>query len=278
MSKCLSIRKRQKKGIEMISIVTPTYNSEEYLEDCIKSIKAQSYKDYEHIIIDGGSNDGTLDIIKKYEGTYPMRWISEKDNGMYDAIAKGFKMAKGDIFCWLNSDDMYMPWTLETVNKVIGKYVGKDRIQWCVGRDSRFTQNGINYIVSKRVRVFPRELIKKGWMNGIKLGCLQQESSFWARELYESVGGIDINYKLAGDFHLWKKFANEANLYSLNSVLAGFRIHTGQKSGDVRAYLAETGRISVLTKALSKIKVYKIIARIKEILNSSLIVCVETLD
>lgn len=262
----------------MISIVTPTYNSAEYLEDCIRSIRAQSYKDYEHIIVDGGSNDGTLDIIKKYDGTYPMRWISEKDNGMYDAIAKGFKMAKGDIFCWLNSDDMYMPWTLETVSMVMERNIENSRVQWCVGRDSRFTQKGINYIVSKRVRVFPRGLIEKGWMNGVKLGCLQQESSFWTRELYESVGGIDVNYKLAGDFHLWKKFAKKEKLYSLNSVLAGFRIHTGQKSGDVKAYLAETGRISIITKLLSKIRVYKVIARIQELKNSSLIIRVETLD
>lgn len=262
----------------MISIITPTFNSEEYLEDCIKSIIAQTYVNYEHIIVDGGSTDNTIKIIKKYENQYPVCWISEKDNGMYDAIAKGFKMAKGDIFCWLNSDDMYMPWTLETVNRVMNRKVGEEKVQWCVGRDSRFTHDGINYIVSNRVRVFPRRLIEKGWMNGVKLGCLQQESSFWTRELYESVGGIDVNYKLAGDFHLWKKFAKKEKLYSLNSVLAGFRIHTGQKSGDVKAYLAETGRISIITKLLSKIRVYKVIARIQELKNSSLIIRVETLD
>ncbi len=105
----------------MISIVTPTYNSEKYLEECILSIKNQKFTDYEHIIVDGKSSDRTLDIIKKYDGTYPMRWISEKDKGMYDAISKGFKIAKGDIFCWLNSDDMYMPWTLAAVDAVIKK-------------------------------------------------------------------------------------------------------------------------------------------------------------
>ena len=261
----------------MISIVTPTYNSAEYLEDCIKSIKAQSYKDYEHIIIDGGSNDGTLDIIKRYEGTYPMRWISEKDNGMYDAIAKGFKMAKGDIFCWLNSDDMYMPWTLETVNKIMRKEIGDETVQWCVGRDSRFTSDGINYIVSKRIRVFPRNLIKKGWMNGIMLGCIQQESSFWTRELYESVGGIDSSYKYAGDYHLWRKFAVSASLFSLNSVLAGFRIHEGQKSSDVKAYLLETGNNSLFKKMGAKCKIYKLIARIFEKKNKYLAIFVETI-
>lgn len=100
----------------MISIITPTYNSEKYLEKCILSILQQGCCEYEHIIVDGGSTDGTLSIIRKYEKLYPMKWISEKDNGMYDAIAKGFKLASGDIFCWLNSDDMYMPWTLRAVS------------------------------------------------------------------------------------------------------------------------------------------------------------------
>lgn len=110
----------------MISIVTPTYNSEQYLEDCIQSIMKQRYKDYEHIVVDGGSSDGTIDILKKYENQYPLRWISEKDRGMYDAIRKGFKMARGDIFCWLNSDDMFMPWTLQ----VVGKVMKNSRVQY----------------------------------------------------------------------------------------------------------------------------------------------------
>ena len=102
----------------LISIVTPTYNSEEYLEDCILSIKNQKARNFEHIIIDGGSTDSTLSIIRKYENTYPMKWISEPDNGMYDAIAKGFRLAKGEIYCWLNSDDMYMPWTCLAIEKI----------------------------------------------------------------------------------------------------------------------------------------------------------------
>lgn len=262
----------------MISIITPTYNSAEYLEDCIKSILSQSYRDFEHIIVDGGSTDGTLDIIKKYENQYPVRWISEKDNGMYDAIAKGFQMAKGDIFCWLNSDDMYMPWTLEVVSRVMGRKVGGDCVRWCVGKDSRFTHDGINYIVSKRTRVFPRKLIAWGWMNGIMVGCLQQESMFWTRELYEKAGGLDTGCRYAGDYHLWRKFASFASLYSLNSVLAGFRIHEGQKSGDVSAYLSETDNHSKLISVAAKLKLWKIIARLMEQANKHLAIHIENLE
>ena len=89
-----------------ILIVTPCYNAERYIEYCIKSIKSQSYTNFEHIIVDGGSTDGTLDIIRKYEGSYNMRWLSEPDDGMYDAITKGFALSSGDIYAWLNSDDM----------------------------------------------------------------------------------------------------------------------------------------------------------------------------
>lgn len=259
----------------MISIVTPTYNSEEYLEECIRSIMAQTYTDYEHIIVDGGSTDGTIEIIRKYEKQYPMRWISERDSGMYDAIAKGFRMAKGDIFCWLNSDDMYMPWTLETVSRVMNKKIKHEKVQWCIGRDSRFTHDGINYVISRRVRVFPRKLIEKGWMNGVMLGCLQQESSFWTKELYESVGGLNTSYKYAGDYHLWRSFATKANVFSLNSVLAGFRIHEGQKSSDVTSYLSETGKYSKITRLASKLKIWKIIARLMEFPNKYLAISVE---
>lgn len=239
----------------MISIVTPTYNSEEYLETCILSIKNQRFSDYEHIIVDGGSSDKTIEIIKKYEGTYPMRWISEKDEGMYDAISKGFKMAKGDIFCWLNSDDIYMPWTLE----IVAQAFQKKEICWCCGVPAQINENGQLYFPVTQFITFPQYCIKKGWMDGWRLGCIQQESTFWRRELYEAVGGIDRDYKMAGDYALWVKFAQREKLYSLNTVLAGFRVHAGQKSSDKEAYCNEAHRLNITEMVCNKFKLYKII-------------------
>lgn len=239
----------------MISIITPTYNSEEYLEVCIQSIKNQKFEDYEHIIVDGGSTDNTLEIIKKYEGTYPMRWVSEKDEGMYDAIKKGFNMAKGDIFCWLNSDDMYMPWTLDTINHVFSN----KNIKWCCGIPAQINEKGQLYFPVTQFITFPQYCIKKGWMDGRRLGCVQQESSFWRRDLYEAVGGIDKEYKLAGDYALWVKFAQKEKLYSLNTLLAGFRVHARQKSENRDAYCNEAHKMSLIEKIFNKLSVYRII-------------------
>lgn len=143
----------------MISIITPTYNSGAYLEKCIQSIVNQEFDDYEHIIVDGGSTDNTLAIIKKYESLYNIKWISEKDNGMYDAISKGFKMAKGDILCWLNSDDIYMPWTLKVVEHV---FQNTD-IDWCTGVPTQINENGEMYFPIKTFVTYPQFCIRKGF-------------------------------------------------------------------------------------------------------------------
>jgi len=89
----------------LISIVTPAYNSERYIADAIESVKNQTYPLREHIIIDGGSYDRTMDIIREYENLYPLKWISEKDDGIADAMNKGFMMARGEIVTWLDADN-----------------------------------------------------------------------------------------------------------------------------------------------------------------------------
>ena len=242
----------------MISIITPAYNSERYLEECIKSIKNQSYENYEHIIVDGGSKDKTLDIIKRYEGTYPMRWISEQDNGMYDAISKGFKMAKGDIFCWINSDDILMPWTLETVNRIFVNTTNS----WITGIPAQIDEQGVLRLVSNKKITYPHYALRRGWMDSRRVGCVQQESTFWRRSLYVKVGGINTSLKYAGDYDLWYRFAQETPLASYNTILAGFRVHEGQKSSDRSAYIGEMPRLSKLEEILMALKYYKVTNKI----------------
>ncbi|MCQ2370487.1 MAG: glycosyltransferase [Akkermansia sp.] len=238
----------------MVSIVTPTYNSEEFLEECILSIKGQRRQNFEHIIVDGCSTDGTLDIIRKYEGTYPMRWISEKDGGMYEAIAKGFRMAKGDIFAWLNSDDMYMPWATYAMERICKT----GRVQWCTGIPAHYNAAGMQYVPYFSIPLYAWPLLKKGWYDGQRLGWIQQESSFWTRQLYESAGGLDTGLKYAGDYDLWCRFAQFAPLYSTNVVVGGFRKHKGQKSSAWEKYRAEQPPFGAREQTLKNCRWYYI--------------------
>ena len=219
------------------SIITPCYNSEEYIEQCILSIKNQGYRDFEHIIVDGGSTDGTVDVIKRYENTYNMKWISEKDQGMYDAINKGFAMATGDIYSWINADDSYMPWTLQAVADCLNE---NPQVQWLTGIPTSLNAKGELYFRSGyRVKTYNRKCIARGEHHIRGKGAIQQESTFWTRQLWERVGKIDLKFKAAGDFDLWRRFAQYESLYTVETILAGFRIHEGQKSGDTIAYCKE---------------------------------------
>jgi len=116
-----------------ISIITPTFNSEKYLERCIKSIQSQDYNSIEHIIVDGDSNDETINIIKKYQNNKTIL-ISEKDNGIWDAMNKGLKIASGDIVCFLNSDDYYYPNAIKTVVK----YFNNNDIDFLFGTTQKY--------------------------------------------------------------------------------------------------------------------------------------------
>ena len=241
-----------------ISIVTVVYNGEKYLEECIFSIKNQTYHNYEHIIVDGGSTDHTIEIIKKHENTYPMKWISEPDNGMYDAINKGFKMATGDIFAWLNYDDIYMPYAFETVVTVMTR----KNIKWCMGLPVVFTEDKKMYKIPKTIPVFLQGFLKRGYIDGRMYQIIQQESTFWHSELWHKAGGIDEKLQYAGDFWLWKKFAEYEKLYTLDTIIAGFRKHKGQKTDNIDKYMEEVGQLTLWKKFLIKIRFVKLITYI----------------
>ena len=224
-----------------IVIVTPAYNSAEYLERCILSIKNQSYRNYEHIIVDGKSTDQTVEIIRKYENTYPMKWISEPDEGMYDAINKGFGMAEGDVLAWLNSDDFYFPWTLQVVARVFEE---KD-IQWLIGTPSStiiVDGNEITYQLPNMPAVYNSRMIARGVYDGRQMYFIPQEACFWTKGLWNRVGGLDKQYKSAGDYHLWRKFASCAKLYTVHCNLASFQVRENQKSSDRVTYYREVNR------------------------------------
>lgn len=209
-----------------ISIVTPCYNMEKYIEQTIKSVVDQGYSNLEYIIIDGGSTDKTLDIIKKYEDRIAVI-VSEKDNGQYDAINKGLKLATGDIVCWLNADDVYMPWTLETVNTVFNL---DPHIAWICGQPSFLNAEGELTNIFSQLSSKPSSYIREGYFNKNLFGYLQQESMFWKRSILDECGLLNLDLKLAADFELWTRFALKAELYSVELPLAAFRKHQGSRS------------------------------------------------
>lgn len=254
-----------------ISVVTAVYNGEKYIEECLKSIMNQSYKNFEHIVMDGGSTDRTVEIVKKYEKLYNVKVYSQKDNGMYDAIVKGFDKATGDILCWLNSDDKYFPWAFEVMQKVITE----TEAEWCMGFPTFWDTETVNRC-QYRISSYSRYAIRKGYHDGRILPFIQQESCFWTKDLWIRANGALIrNYKMAGDFQLWKKFASYTQLYKVNSMIAGFRHHTEQKSSDMEGYYQEVGVLCGWSKLFAKTKLLKVLDALFSLKQKREMVCLQ---
>jgi hypothetical protein len=214
-----------------ISIVTPSFNQAAFLEETICSVLDQNFPNLEYVIIDGGSTDGSVDIIRKYESRLAF-WISEPDKGQYDAINKGFSHTTGDIMGWVNSDDKYLPWTFATLAGVVSEL---PQVEWITSLFHCFWDRQGRLTRCESHAGFSRALVLRG---GTLPGCgwhapafIQQECTFWRRSLWERAGAsIDLSYSLAADFDLWMRFALLAELYCLPVPLAGFRQHAAQKT------------------------------------------------
>lgn len=212
-------------AVPRISIVTPSYNQAEYLEECIESILNQNYPNLEYIIMDGGSTDGSVEIIKKYEKhlTY---WQSKPDGGQYQAINEGFLRSTGEIMCWLNSDDKLHPGALHQVELA---FRAMPQTEWITGRPTAWDDQGRLKIVFDHV---PSWSLERLLYHGKDDYYIQQESTFWRRSLWDRAGGgLDTNWQLAADFELWCRFFNYSRLTGVDALFGGFRYHSGQKTG-----------------------------------------------
>jgi glycosyltransferase involved in cell wall biosynthesis len=240
-----------------ISIITPVLNQVNNIESTILSVLSQEYPNLEYIIIDGGSTDGTIKIIKKYEHKLAY-WISEKDDGMYHAIQKGINKSTGDIIAWINSDDMYHSKSFFTVSQIFNDLPS---IEWIIGTPTLYNTDG------NCVKVFP---ISRWSKNKIITGdykWIQQESIFFRREVWIRNGSyFNTSFKYAADCELWFRFISNTTLYSVNTILSGFRVHKFQLS-DIYSttYLEEVNQIFKKYRILWKKKPYfHIIFKIKE--------------
>ncbi len=209
-----------------ISIITPCLNMATFIEDTIKSVTSQNYPNLEYIILDGGSTDGTIKIINKYRA-HITTFISEKDKGQYAAINKGLRLATGDIIAWLNADDIYFPWTLSLVSHIFETF---SEINWLIGRFSFINENGHLTDIYENNGAKPQKYISHGWFRNDMYGFLQQESMFWRKELLETHGYLNENYKLAADFELWTRFAKNNQLVALDLPIAAFRKRQDSRS------------------------------------------------
>lgn len=217
-----------------ISVITPSFNQGKYLERTILSVINQKYPNTEYIIIDGGSTDSSVKIIKKYK-KYLTYWVSEKDQGQADALNKGFSKATGEILCWLNSDDIHFPWTLSLVSQFFQEYKS---LQWITGQ--AVSINTEDVIVRTGIQTGKvKNLIERGFYHGKALGFIPQEGTFWKRNLWKKTGSFIDNKTYAMDFALWKRFANHAPLVTVEAPLGAFRINPQQKTQNMSKYYGE---------------------------------------
>jgi glycosyltransferase involved in cell wall biosynthesis len=251
------------------SIVIPSFNSEKYISETIESIISQKGAfDIECIFVDNFSTDETIFIVKKYEktiskGHYPIkcnnisiRWISEKDNGMYEAIKKGFSLCTGNIFAWINSDDIYLPGAFNIVEKVFKKY---SEIDWLKGITSYINEDTTIY-QSGECFMYNQKWIQKG-LYGREAYFIQQDSVFWRSDLWHQIEPINSELKLAGDYDLWIKFSQISPLYTVKAYLSCFRKVESQLSQDKKAYrdelslvLASTGKLGIAVKLFFRLE------------------------
>lgn len=208
------------------SIVIPTLNQADTIEDTLISIVGQNYQNMEIIVIDGGSSDQTLDILSRYSH-WITRLISESDNGQADAINRGFEFAQGDIYAWINSDDYYLPGTFHKVNALFSS-----------NHDARFVV-GAGDVISKQhsfLRHIPSMQINsytiENWMND---RWIMQQSCFWCSSLWEEVGGVDTSLTLLMDVDLWFRFSKVTTTYMIPDTLAVMRYYKAAKTVRLRS-------------------------------------------
>lgn len=224
------------------SVVTPCFNARPHLPETIASVLEQSALragrgELQYIIVDGGSTDGTQEYLASLNDPR-ISWISEKDRGMYDAVAKGFERATGEVHSYINAGDAYFPWAFDVVADAF-----EDRtVSWITGLPVLRNERGQVFQV-ERARRYWSSLIQRG-AYGPTLPYIQQESTFWRSTLWASVDVDRLRQlKLAGDYFLWVCMSRKAPLLSINSTLAAFSIQPGQLSEAKDRYFAEMEQI-----------------------------------
>lgn len=239
-------------NLPRISVVTPNFNQVDFVENTLKSVLDQGYPDLDYIVMDGGSTDGSVSTIERYSDRLS-RFESAPDHGQYDAVTRGFSYATGEIMGWINSDDIYLPWTLRTIGEI---FRDCPEVEWITS----LTQPQIAETEAWTGVFSLSGISRESFLDGRHLGhgyrnkgYIQQESTFWRRSLWDKVGGtVGRACGTAGDFELWCAFFSHADVHCVKQPLAAFRSRPGQRS----AILAERYRkesLAVLDQFRAKI-------------------------
>jgi len=202
-----------------VSIITPSFNQAAYLEATIRSVLDQTYPEIEYFIIDGGSSDGSLEVIKTYQDQLA-GWVSEPDKGQTDAINKGFAMATGDIIAWINSDDTYLP---HAVAQACAFLQENPEVGLVYGDANYIDQHG------EVIGRFPAAqtslpLLRRGYVH------IPQQAAFFRKKHWDQVGPLDSDFFFAMDYDLWVRLAGITSICYVPETWANFRLHQDAKT------------------------------------------------
>jgi glycosyltransferase involved in cell wall biosynthesis len=203
------------KSDPIISVITPSYNQAAYIEQTIQSVLRQGNAQVEHIVVDGGSTDGTVEILKRHPH---LVWMSQKDRGQADALNKGLAIAKGAIVGWINSDDYYQHFIFDSVIEHF-----KSGASWVVGRQADVFDNGTLVVFKDSPTINSEALIRNP-------DIVRQQATFFKRDAITAVGGWNADWHMVMDFDLWVRLAKVSPPLMIDEDWAYFRNHGAQKS------------------------------------------------
>ena len=226
-----------------ISIITPSFNQAQFIGWTVRSVLLQRYPNLEYIVMDGGSTDGTQEVLGPYADRFA-HYVSEKDNGQSDAIGRGFERSTGEIMAYLNSDDMLAPGALEYVANYFTHHPEVDAIY-----SHRCTVNESNKVISYWILPNHSSYLMMRW------DLIPQETCFWRRRLFETCGNIDPQFRFALDYDLFLRYMKRGRFVRVNRFLGSFRYHSSAKTATL---LADVGQKEIRkVREKNGIKIHK---------------------
>jgi glycosyltransferase involved in cell wall biosynthesis len=206
------------------SIVTPCLNAEATIAQTLRSVRKQDVEGLEHVVVDGGSTDGTLDILRAAEG--PVMFVSEPDNGLSDAMNKGIRMARNDVIGWLNADDVYLPGALRRVREA---FEARPDAIWATGRCLIIDGNGNE--IRKGITRYKDTLLKRySFPLFLTQNFVSSPATFVRREAFEEVGLFEERFRYSMDYDVWLKLGRRSDPIVIDEPLACFRMAEGSLS------------------------------------------------